>query len=244
MSQWYEEWFNTEEYLNVYRHRNEIDAQKLIDLILQNISLPENSNVLDMACGAGRHSISLAQKGFKVTAVDLSENLLAVARSTAKDFGLKIEFIRTDLRKFSSEKRFKLALNLFTSIGYFNDDKENNKIFEIVFFHLSAGGFFALDYLNKNFIEKNLIPQSEDEIENGKIIQKRSIEGNRVVKKITIQRNGSIKHYMESVRMFHINELLETLERTGFKKLKLFGDFYGNNFDIENSPRIILILQK
>ncbi len=54
-SDWFKDWFNTEEYLNVYQHRNENDAEEHINLILNNVQIPQNANVLDMACGAGRH---------------------------------------------------------------------------------------------------------------------------------------------------------------------------------------------
>jgi cyclopropane fatty-acyl-phospholipid synthase-like methyltransferase len=244
MAEWYEDWFNTEEYLNVYRHHNEADAKKLVELILSNISLPGNSKILDMACGPGRHSILFAQRGYKVTAVDLSENLLALARSTAKDFGLKINFIKSDMRVLNSDEKFRLAVNLFTSFGYFSEDEENYKILFVVYEHLEKNGYFILDYFNRRYIEKNLVPYSEESLPNGKIIQERSIAGNRVMKNITIFKDGNQKNYMESVRMYSINELLEITEKIGFIKQKLFGDFYGNPFDVETSPRLILMDQK
>jgi len=70
MTEWFEDWFNTEEYLNVYRHRNEEDAKNLFDLIIKNVLLEKGSKVLDLACGAGRHSILFAKNNFDVTAVD------------------------------------------------------------------------------------------------------------------------------------------------------------------------------
>ena len=127
-SEWFKDWFETEEYLNVYRHRNESDAEDLINLIINNISLPKSSEVLDMACGTGRHSILLAKKGFKVSAVDLSKNMLSVASGKAEKENLKINFIQSDLRNFTHSGRFNLIVNLFTSFGYFESDKENFQI--------------------------------------------------------------------------------------------------------------------
>ncbi len=244
MNEWFEEWFNTAEYLNVYQHRNEIDAKKLVDLILANVNLPEKAKVLDMACGAGRHSILFAQKGYDVTAVDLSESLLTVARSSAKDFGLNIKFIKSDLRDFKSKENFNLAVNLFTSFGYFENDEENFKVFKIAFDHLFKSGYFVLDYFNKTYVEKNLVSRSIEQIEGGEIIQSRKIENKRVIKKITISRNGEQKHFMESVRMYEKEELLSALKNLGFDILNIFGDFKGNNFNRDSSQRIIIISQK
>ena len=98
MADWFEDWFNSEEYLFVYRHRNEEDAQKLFNLIINNTLLEKNSKVLDLACGAGRHSILFAKNKFVVTGIDISENLLCTAQRNAAELGLKINFIKADLR--------------------------------------------------------------------------------------------------------------------------------------------------
>ena len=244
MDEWYKDWFNTREYLNVYRHRNEEDAKKLVDLILKNVFLPGNAKVLDLACGPGRHSILFAEQGYRVTAVDLSENLLAIAKKIAVGSGFKINFFKCDLRNFSVSAKFDLVVNLFTSFGYFEDDLENFKLFEVSFDLLENGGYFVLDYLNKYYIEKNLIPESVDEQEGGIIVQKRCIKGNRVIKNISLFSNGQEKRYHESVRMYGKDELIKNIENRGFEIKSIFGDFEGHCFDPEKSSRIIIIARK
>jgi cyclopropane fatty-acyl-phospholipid synthase-like methyltransferase len=242
--EWFEDWFNTEEYLNVYRHRNEAEAKQLIDLILMNVHLAPGSTVLDMACGAGRHSILLAKAGFDVTAVDLSRNLLTVARQAALDAGVKVNFLRSDLRNFSIDISFDLIVNLFTSFGYFEDDAENFRIFENVYHHLKPTSYFVLDYFNRHYVEKNIVKRSVNKIPGGEIIQEREINEKRVIKKITIRKNGQEQHYHESVRMYTPNYLTREMKKIGFDIIKSFGDFNGNTFDIESSPRIIVIAKK
>ena len=83
-SEWYKDWFNTDEYLLVYKHRDRSEAEILKNLVLKNVEREKVKLVLDMACGSGRHAISFAQAGFDVTAIDLSENLLNVAKSNAE----------------------------------------------------------------------------------------------------------------------------------------------------------------
>lgn len=244
MSEWFEDWFNTEEYLNVYRHRNEAEAKQLVSLILKTVRLKKGAPVLDMACGAGRHSILFAQKGYKVTAVDLSQNLLNVAHQAAVAAGVNVDFIRSDLRHFSLNKNFDLIVNLFTSFGYFEDDNENFKIFQNVFSHLNSSGYFVIDYFNRYYVEKNIIKKSIDEIPGGSIIQERSIEDKRVIKKISVVKKSSEHDYLESVRMFTPNYLSREMKKIGFDIIHSFGDFNGNGFDIETSPRIIIIARK
>lgn len=196
MAEWFEVWFNTEEYLKVYRHRNEAEAEKLVNLILGNINIKSGSDVIDLACGAGRHSILFAEKGFSVTAVDLSAHLLNVAKRRAIEQGLKINFVNADLRYFCIASKFDLVMNLFTSFGYFESDEENFSLFSTAFELLKNNGNFVLDYFNTDFVRKNFIPYSEEIIGGEKVIQERKIVGNRVIKNIKIARNGTSKKYM------------------------------------------------
>ena len=244
MKEWFKDWFNTEEYLNVYRHRNEQDAKELIELILENINIHLGCNIHDLACGAGRHSILFAQRGYKVSAVDLSKNLLKVALDAAIKAKVKINFIKADLRNLCIKPKFDLVVNLFTSFGYFDEDNENFKLFERTFYFLNNNGYFILDFFNKDYLERNIVPRSEDDIDQGRIIQERRIEGKRVIKKITIYKNGREQHFLESVRIYSKDELMYEIERKGFKIEKIFGGVRGRTFDLETSPRIIIIARK
>ena len=244
MKEWFKDWFNTEEYLNVYRHRNEEDAKELVQLILENIDIPVNGKVLDLACGPGRHSILFAQKGYKVSAVDLSKNLLAVALNSALKANVNINFIEADLRNLCIKPKFDLVVNLFTSFGYFENDGENFKLFDRAFYFLDDNGYFVLDFLNKSYIEKNIVPKSEGYIDHTKIIQERKIEGKRVIKKISIEKNNVEKHFIESVRMYDKDELAHEIKKRGFKIKNIFGGVRGRTFDLETSPRIIIIARK
>ncbi len=202
------------------------------------------ADVIDLASGAGRHSILLAEKGYNVTAVDLSENLLEVARKTAEDLNLKVNFVNADLRNFCINSKFDLALNLFTSFGYFEKDEENFALFTKGFELLKPGGQFVIDYFNSNYIQNNLVPHSEGMINGKKVTQDRKIIGNRVIKNILIAKNGTKERYTESVRMYSDIELSSAIERSGFKIKNTFGDFDGSDFDLNTSPRIIIISVK
>jgi len=77
---WYKDWFNSENYLRVYSHRDQTEAERLVELITKSLKLKINSSVLDMTCGTGRHAITFAKLGFKVTAVDISQLLISEAK--------------------------------------------------------------------------------------------------------------------------------------------------------------------
>ena len=106
------------------------------------------------------------------------------------------------------------------------------------------GGYFVLDFFNSYFLQQNLVEFSEENIIDTIIHQHREIKNNRVNKKIVITKNGQIKSFLESVRMFTKDELEYSLTKIGFDIHKTFGDFLGNEFDNIISPRLILICKK
>jgi len=77
-----------------------------------------------------------------------------------------------------------------------------------------------------------------------KITQNRSIEGARVVKKITIDNSGSSEEFYESVRVYSYDEISKYVEDAGFNIVKQYGDYFGNNYEVESSPRLIIFAVK
>jgi SAM-dependent methyltransferase len=244
MAEWFKDWFNTPEYLDVYKHRNQQDAEELINLILENVNLPERADVLDMACGTGRHSILFASKGYEVTAFDYSELLLREAKRNAAKEKLIINFKKSDIRDFSFDKKFDLIVNLFTSFGYFEEDSDNFNIFNSAYIHLKKNGHFVLDFFNSGFVRRNLVTRTENSIPGGSIIQERFIDNGRIKKRISVIKNKHTDLYYEDVRLYSFEELRAKFIETGFIIRKVFGDFKGNPFDSETSPRVIIIASK
>lgn len=244
MAEWFEEWFASEEYLSVYKHRDDADALALANLIFKTLEGQNISPALDLACGAGRHSIIFAEKGYDVTGVDLSDNLLAIGKEKSRQLGLKINFIKGDLRNFTIAKKFNLVINLFTSFGYFGADKENFNIFKIAFDHLQDNGYFVFDYFNSDYVRKNLNKYSVDVYNNYQITQSRSIIDDRVVKEINIKQDKQKKKFFESVKLYGSKALITELQEIGFKVENIFGDISGEAFDETNSPRLIIFAKK
>jgi len=241
---WFEKWFESDDYLKVYQHRDESEANLLVKLILNHVKLKPKSSILDIACGAGRHSISFAKEGFNVIGFDISRNLLNYARLKAEEKGLNIKFISSDVRTFSFDCKFDLSLNLFTSFGYFESDDENLSVFKIASTHTKKGGYFVFDYFNTEYLKNNLVESSFENFGDFQIEQIRAIEGNRVNKKIRIIKNEIGAEYNESVQLYIYDWLKNSLKSFGFDIIYMFGNYEGNQFDIKTSPRIIFICQK
>ncbi|MBU2492761.1 MAG: class I SAM-dependent methyltransferase [Bacteroidetes bacterium] len=241
MSEWYKNWFASEDYLKVYRHRNEKDAVNLINLILSSTNLTHGSSVLDAACGAGRHSVALKKKGFNITAFDLSIALLKIGLLNSRKLNLNIDFFQCDIRNVPLKTKFDLIINLFTSFGYFDSDDENFKFIKDAQRLLLKGGYFVFDYLNKDELIKNLVPETKNILNGKNYFEKRYIKGGRVIKEIIINGNGENNNYIESVKLYSCDELISVFENSGFQIQNLYGDYKGNIFNKNNSGRLIII---
>ncbi|MGE5401530.1 MAG: class I SAM-dependent methyltransferase [Ignavibacteriales bacterium] len=242
--EWFKDWFDSSEYLEVYKHRNDEDAARLFNLVIKNICLKPAAEVLDIACGAGRHSILFASGGYKVTAFDLSKNLLRIGREKCRELNLKVDFFNADIRRPALNHEFDLVINLFTSFGYFETDEENFALFKDAYDLLKKDAYFVFDYFNVYHLIKHLVPESVDS-KNGKtVIQKRYIKGNRIIKEISLIKGSGSKSYTESVRLYNEDEIVCWLEIAGFKIKAVFGDYSGSQFHDESSPRVVIIVQK
>ncbi|CAM4264970.1 hypothetical protein PAAL109150_17865 [Paenibacillus alkaliterrae] len=91
---WYEQSFGVD-YLTVYKHRDAEQAKREVGHMIEWLQLPSQAKILDLCCGMGRHSISLADFGFDVTGVDLSEILLTKARES--DAQSRINWLQGDM---------------------------------------------------------------------------------------------------------------------------------------------------
>jgi SAM-dependent methyltransferase len=237
---WYKIWFSNKHYPELYGHRDENEARDLINLIQRNVPVPTDSKALDVCCGAGRHSIELARRGYDVTGFDLSAYLIGQAKnalSRTNENGIKVKFLIRDMKEFNFKNKFDLAINIFSSFGYFEKDADNFKVFKNIRSSLKKGGYFVFDFLNAAYTAKNLVPYSEDFINGKKFIQKRYIRDGFVQKDIFI---GGEK-YSEKIRLYLPVEIKSALSESGFRILKIFGDYYGSRFAGEKSKRIIIV---
>ena len=79
-SEWFASWFDSPRYHRLYAHRDETEAARFVDRLLTRISPRPGARVLDLGCGAGRHSAYLASKGLRATGLDLAAGSIREAK--------------------------------------------------------------------------------------------------------------------------------------------------------------------
>ena len=186
-------------------------------------------SVLDLACGPGRHSIPLAQRGFRVTGVDRSPFLLRRARDRAAEQGVTVEWVEQDMRTFQRVASFDLVLSLFTSFGFFRDDADNQRVLHNVSASLRPGGAFVLDMMGKEVLARVFNPTASHETPAGLVVHRRRVvdNWNRMENEWMIVGAGQSRVYRFSHWIYSAREISEMLDKAGFSDVTVFADYLG-----------------
>lgn len=122
------------------------EAQYIHSLI--STHAPQAKTVLNLGCGTGRHDYLLAEKGYKVTGVDISDKMLAEARAK-KGQGKKgtdiPDFVHGDIRTVQLDKQFDVVLSLFHVMSYMTADEDIVAACQTIRTHLKTGGVAIFD---------------------------------------------------------------------------------------------------
>jgi ubiquinone/menaquinone biosynthesis C-methylase UbiE len=124
-----------------------------VDRIIRRAKAKPPMDVLDLACGIGRHSVCFAARGMRVTGLDYSKPFLAQAQKTARAARQKITFVHGDMRKVSAyfaPDSFDLAVCVYTSFGYFARRSDDQKVLRSVYRVLRPGGAFVVNTVNRS----------------------------------------------------------------------------------------------
>jgi len=201
------------------------------------LSLDKATHILDLPCGKGRHSVFLNSLGYRVTGSDLSENSIIAAKKYEND---TLKFNVHDMRVPFSEK-YNAVFNLFTSFGYFEDDKEDLLILHNIKNGLTKEGVFVFDFLNAAIVKENLVTKETKVVDGITFNITREISNDFIIKRISFFADAENHSYTERVKYLDLEKMTYYLEKVGFKIEHTFGDYYLNSFNSKISNRLIIV---
>lgn len=238
---WFKSWFNSPYYHILYQHRDDKEAEQFLDRLINYFNPPQNSRILDLACGKGRHSVYLNGKGFEVTGIDLSEESIEYCRQFENS---RLSFFVHDMRHLFRVNDFDFVFNLFTSFGYFEKETENVAAIKNACLSLKKGGVLVIDFLNSDFVCQHLVAAETIKIDDISFRISKRIENGFLLKDIDFTDKGETYHFTEKVATLRLPDFERYLLPCGMKITKLFGDYDLHDFDTGTSPRLIMIAEK
>lgn len=240
-SNWFKYWFNTPHYHLLYGKRDYSEANSFIGRLVDYLNLSENSTVMDLACGKGRHALALKNYYKEVIGTDISENSIIEARKKLIP-GLK--FYTHDMRTAFYSNYFDLITNLFTSYGYFEKDSDNYRAIKNVGMSLKKDGVFVLDFLNAHKVVENLVKEEVKAVENVTFNIKREFDGTFIKKDIHFKDNGEDFNFTERVQGIMMDDFQKYFSSANLNIVKVFGSYQLEEFDQKLSDRLIIVAKK
>jgi SAM-dependent methyltransferase len=204
--------------------------------------------ILDLCCGTGRHSVILCRSGVNVIGMDLSRNLLMIARRRMSESGFEFPVVRADMRHFPFKNEvFSAIINMFTSFGYLPSESEDEKSLLEIFRTLRKNGRFLLDVANRDHIVRNFRERDWAEFEPYYLLERRALdlEDSRLVSQWTLVRKdrGKTKSIIHEVRLYTLTRIEQLLRRAGLVIEEVYGGYEKQEFNLEAS-RMIVLAQK
>lgn len=215
--------------------------------------------VLELACGTGRALIPIAQKGVKITGLDISTGMLNIARKKIerleKSIKANIEIIQGDMKQFELKKKFSLVFIAFRSFQCLLTKKEQGSCLECVNKHLEDNGLFILDlftprhdylaqikrsmYLSKIYDKENdiyITRRSEDEYD----LAKQTLKEDRFYE--WTDKKGKFHRHIWTFKLLYLFrfEVELLLEKCGFKVENVFGDFDKSPYNYYSGEQIFI----
>ncbi|SMD17524.1 class I SAM-dependent DNA methyltransferase [Kibdelosporangium aridum] len=214
-------------------------ATEAADLVATSplLQFAPEARVLDLCCGPGLWLLPLAQRGYRVIGVDLSPVMLEHAKARCPE----AELICEDMLEFTRHGQFDVALNVFTSFGYFAEAKDNLQVLRNAYSSLANDGQLILDVLGKEVLASWVGRPKSVDVEGGYVVMRDTIldDWTRLRTDWTLIRGETARHAVIECFIYSAAELKALVTEAGFQDVECFGDFDGAPYD-NHAKRLIV----
>ena len=231
------EWFEDESfwrelYPYMFTEERWAAAPREVDQILALTGF-EGRAILDVACGPGRHSVELAKRGYELTGVDRTAFLIEIGKDRARQAGVLVDWVQSDMREFVRPNSFDLALSMFTSLGYFETNEEERRVLRNIRESLRPGGTLLVEMAAKERLAEIWLPANRHNFPDGAVLfESREVydDWSRIRQEWMLVKDGRARTFPFTHSIFSGRELKMELLACGFGEVRLFGDLLGSPF--------------
>jgi SAM-dependent methyltransferase len=241
MAEWFETWFDSPYYHLLYASRNTEEAVFFLKNLSIKLNFQKDWLFCDLCCGKGRHAISLNAMGYNVIGLDLSPNSIKKAQQSSNT---SLHFYEHDIRNTFKNEYFDVVLNLFTSFGYFESNKENEQCLIKTAASIKPGGLLVLDYMNSRGAIETFQTSYIKTVDGIDFNISKYIENGYIFKKINFIDKGKDFEFVERVKLIFLEDFQSFFESAGLKLIDTFGNYSLEPYQQTLSNRLILVCQK
>ena len=215
--------------------RSDADAERIWTLA----GMRQGTRLLDLACGHGRLSNRLAARGADVVGFDLTPSFLERARKDAAAANLDVEYVQGDMRHLPWTAEFDVVVNWFTAFGYFDDDTDRT-ILAGIHNALRPRGQFLVEMNHGPNLMRRFLPAMTYRVGDDTMVDEHTHDpiAGRIRVRRTVIRDGLVRTFEFSTRVWAFPELRDWLRAAGFSAVDVFD---GSGADLTDaSPRMIV----
>ena len=133
-------------YYDLFNSEKDYESESsYIDSIIKRFN-PRTKTILDIGCGTGLHDFELANLDYDVTGIDISEEMIEIAKIEAIKRNKSVAFYVDSDQEYIASHKFDAIISLFHVISYQVTDSKLSKLFEVANNNLKSGGLFIFDY--------------------------------------------------------------------------------------------------
>ena len=240
--------FFDEDYLRIYRpqftpERTAAETRFIADAL----KAPAGGDVLDLACGFGRHAIGMAKLGYNVTGLDFNPRYLEIAAEDAAAAGARVTWRTGDMRALGFDRAFDAVYSYFTSFGYFDDD-ENEQVLAGIAKALRPRGSVLLEMANRDRLLTHPQERTWTQRDDGALLMEEItlewVTSRVISRQHLIDPQGGTHVTKEfSLRTYTCAELSALLRRQGLNVRAVHGGIEGQPY-MPDSRRLVLVAER
>ena len=212
------------------------------------------TEILDLACGEGTFATKMAKKGYNVTGVDQSWEMLRFARQKAKKSRVQVRFVRRDMRSLKFQEKFELVTSWYDALNYLLTLKDLERTFKGVYKALRRKGLFIFDMNTIHALSK-LWQQYPSTVEQDTSdyfeVHRPSYDKKRLIATFEITgfvrgKKGSWTRIDENHREkgYKLTQVTKSLKKAGFKQLALWGSIRKITAPSQTTRRVWFVAQR
>lgn len=241
---WWSAYFD-DEFLRLYRpFLTPEDTLREVDTVVKILGFRRGEQVLDLACGWGRHAVELARAGYRVSGLDRSESLLRHARGMAAEAGVQVWWVRGDVRELPWSEQFAAVTCFFSSLGYFLSDAEDLRALCSVRDALLPDGAFLMETMHRDLVAREFAERDWWEGEHGEHVWvERQFDPVEGVSREWLRwqgADGTSGEKFHEIRVRSATEWAALLRRAGLEPEEWYGDWNLDPFTRESERLIVL----